>query len=539
MNRNITRIAVISLSVIIFVLFVLLIDNSSISRFKTVSISKSKYNEIISTRKKSKKSLLKTLKFNDHKLIYDENGNTYYYSMVKNESKRQTPDIKYESYSSNVSIGIVSKKLEPTKEVKMIVYTNSEYYEYKLVSTTLPLLNIDFEEEIESLNAEIKTPMQLYLFDNRKDSVKRETVSDGYIHVRGSSTANYDKKGYKLSLTQESLGEHIRNDGVSLLGMRQDDDWILYAAYTEDEKVRNVFSAKLWYESCAKNNIFGIVNGMEYKYVELFLNGQYWGLYALGFPIDEKQLQLSKDDYGNYDEFAFKKVRWNAVEVDAINNDSINMFGYSFMNDTSNYVDGLKALHDYYRTILSTKSIDELYAASDIKTAIDYSLFINLIQGVDHVNQDEPLLKNLVISFKKKGNKYIAVYTPWDMDYSWGAGFDIDANLSTITYSVSARENFISKLNPVYQLQELGDVKINKMIVERYDYLRKHNWSYEYMNKLIDKYEDNIYNSGAYDRDMIRWPEANYSKNNVKLDSFRKYVKERLRYMDLYIDSLR
>ena len=49
---------------------------------------------------------------------------------------------------------------------------------------------------------------------------------------------------YKISLKQVSLGGNIRNNHVSL-GMEQDDDWILCAAYNDPERMRNTFSVYL------------------------------------------------------------------------------------------------------------------------------------------------------------------------------------------------------------------------------------------------------------------------------------------------------
>ena len=171
---------------------------------------------------------------------------------------------------------------------RLAAYNDSFYHEYALVCTTLPLMNIESDTQV----GDEDVPVHMTLFDNRKGAAQRLTQSDGDMHIRGGSTRTYPKKGYKLSLTKESLGNNVRLNKVSLLGMRQDDDWILYAAYNDPEKIRNVFSSVLWKNTCAMDNAFGIDNGMEYRYVELFLNGEYWGLYALGYPIDDLQLSI-------------------------------------------------------------------------------------------------------------------------------------------------------------------------------------------------------------------------------------------------------
>ena len=89
---------------------------------------------------------------------------------------------------------------------------------------------------------------------------------------------------------------------------RTDGEWLLYSAYNDQERIRNVFSSNLWFTGNAGANRFGIKNGMEYRYLELFLNGEYWGLYALGYPLDSKQMQPETDSRAVKNIYMFKKI---------------------------------------------------------------------------------------------------------------------------------------------------------------------------------------------------------------------------------------
>ena len=71
---------------------------------------------------------------------------------------------------------------------------------------------------------------------------------------------------------------------------RIDDDWILTSMYSDYEKIRNVFSMNLWHEISELSN--------EYRYVEVYINNNYHGLYALTYPIDNKTFKLKKDETG-------------------------------------------------------------------------------------------------------------------------------------------------------------------------------------------------------------------------------------------------
>ena len=90
--------------------------------------------------------------------------------------------------------------------------------------------------------------------------------------------------------------------------------------------------------------------------------------------------------------------------------------------------------------------------------------------------------------------------------------------------------------SPVYSLLSKEDDNIINIINDRYNYLRKHYWNEEFINPILDEYENNVFNSGAYIRERKRWPEGAYIKDTeTKLTDFRKYVKERLEGMDLFM----
>ena len=55
---------------------------------------------------------------------------------------------------------------------------------------------------------------------------------------------------------------------------------------------------------------------------------------------------------------------------------------------------------------------------------------------------------------------------------------------------------------------------------------------------MLDGCEQDIFGSGAYLRDMERWPEGSYQDPELGLSVFREYVHGRLRSMDQYMSSL-
>lgn len=89
------------------------------------------------------------------------------------------------------------------------------------------------------------------------------------IEVRGQSTQMFPKKSYAFE-TRDSQGE---NFNVSILGMPKENDWILYAPYSDKSLMRNVVTFEI-------NRRTGHY-GTRTKYCELILNGDYKGIYVM------------------------------------------------------------------------------------------------------------------------------------------------------------------------------------------------------------------------------------------------------------------
>lgn len=504
-------------------------------RFDKLSVDEEYFDLILNSRRSaSDADLLEALFFDEQQLIFDVSSNTFYYSLEEDSKSAYNPYVEINTTYEKVSVvvldaHITAQDIRESNVFRLLAYNGMFYHEYNLVCTTLPLMNIECDTEIGDENV----PIHMTLLDNSKGAAQKFTESDGKMHIRGGSTRAYPKKGYKLSLTQESMGNNVRLNKISLLGMRQDDDWILYAAYNDPEKVRNVFCSSLWKNTCAKDNALGIDNGMEYRYIELFINNQYWGLYALGYPIDE--LQLGIDVSKN--ERLYKKRTWDS-EDQILSQPKAAVAGYKTEESKE---DEWALLKKYYATLHSEwQDAQSMYEGIDIDNAIDMYLFINLIQGIDHVGVINSLsVKNMFLSFHNKGEKETALYTPWDMDISWGLQWTGDAETNMCkAYGIPSSQNTVMGIGNLPSLILNGDDKIWGLIFDKYRKLRENLWSEEYLNELIDAYEEDIYLSGAYFREMDRWPNGSYWDADKGLEDFRSYVADRLRETDDYYRRL-
>lgn len=379
-------------------------------------------------------------------------------------------------YAAILRSDVTSESVEQDEPIYIIVYTLRGYNIIRLRFTTLPITTLTTDG---TPTLEDDVPVELNGFT-------------GSAHLRGRSTRIFGKKSYRITLDEKQ----------SFLGMRNDDDWILYAGYNDQERIRNVFSSNLWYNSCAGNNQFGVENGYEYRYTELFLNGNYAGLYALGYKPDQKQFDIK------IGEFLYSKTEWED-------------FGYELHGSKTK---------DNEAAAWHALDSDYLY---DERSCIDLWLFTNLCAAMDNTG------KNYYFALKKNTDgKLTAVYSPWDLDMTWGNEYNSAAMNYTDVYSVSTDSPFDMKEGYVCGLLNSGDRSIVSKLKARYQELRSSSWSDETLIKMLEEYESMIFSSGAYRRDTSTWAGSTQQDPELKLSVFREYLFSRLAWMDNYLEHL-
>jgi hypothetical protein len=183
-------------------------------------------------------------------------------------------------------------------------------------SSNLPIVLIDTDGQ--EIPDEPKIMAQMRVIDNGpgERNAVTDLVSDyeGWIGIetRGASSQGFPKKQYAVE-TREADGE---NRNVSLLGLPEENDWVLHAPYSDKTLMRNVLA-------------YGLARATgryasRTRYCEVVLNGEYQGVYVLmesikrdGDRVDVSRLRPDEtegDDLtGGY---IIKVDRWARGEVD-------------------------------------------------------------------------------------------------------------------------------------------------------------------------------------------------------------------------------
>lgn len=190
----------------------------------------------------------------------------------------------------------------PTKEYKVIIAQGENELAYaSLYFSSMPIVQMFYTGS--GING-YSYKMGKLLVNDPASNKQPDTVYANYKY-RGATAQSYAKKSYAIKLLEEKIvGEYSSYVSVdkSFLGMREDNNWILDAMAIDPARMRNRVATDLWNDFSAKPYYFSkepkAVNGTRGKFVELFINNVYKGIYCMTEKVDRKQLKLKKFDEG-------------------------------------------------------------------------------------------------------------------------------------------------------------------------------------------------------------------------------------------------
>jgi hypothetical protein len=155
------------------------------------------------------------------------------------------------------------------------------------VSSNLPIVIIDTDGQ-EILD-EPKIPAAMGIIFNGEGMMNHISDPfnhyDGFIGIefRGQSAQSYPKKSYGIE-TRDSLGENLN---VSILGLPEENDWVLYGPYSDKTLLRNTLTFYIAQQlgQYASRTVF----------CELVMNNDYQGLYVLMEKIKRDKNRVDID----------------------------------------------------------------------------------------------------------------------------------------------------------------------------------------------------------------------------------------------------
>lgn len=334
---------------------------------------------------------------------------------------------------------------------------------------------------------------------------------DGYIgiEVRGSSSQMFPKKSFSVE-TRDSLGANL---DTSLIGLPSENDWILNANYTDKTFLRNVLSYQL-------ANEMGHYASRT-KYVEVFLNNVYQGVYVLMEKIKRDANRVDVSNLTAADTSGAAITGGYILKIDKttgsgtggfssafppIGNGQIPFILYDYPDDVTiapqqanyiqSYVDSFEnALHGNQFTdpiVGYSKYINDT-------SFIDYFLMTELSKNVDGYRISSYFYKEKIT----KGNRLVAGPL-WDYDIAWCNADYLNGQYYTGWAYSSNNTGGGGYQVPFWWSRLLNDPSYANKLQCRYDQLRSTIYSTAHINAFIDSMA--LYLQESQNRNFQIWP---------------------------------
>lgn len=158
--------------------------------------------------------------------------------------------------------------------------------------------------------------------------------------------------------------------------------------------------------------------------------------------------------------------------------------------------------------------VDSIASYVNIEQAIDFYLFINLIQGLDNAG------KNLFLAKKDDGLPFFLI--PWDMDATWGRDWEGETlNCDEISFNLYKR---IIAANPD---------NFNQKMAARWFQLRKSVFQTSVIMQHFRNYSKQLIESGAEKRERERWDDS-INDLSIEIEYINSWTENRLQKLDNY-----
>jgi len=377
----------------------------------------------------------------------------------------------------------------------LIVTPDQKYAEYSVVFTTLPVVRLDGEySHMNSSGREVNSG-SVCLWSPFDTDLGRYSVKSSATewNIRGATSAILAKKPYKLSLKTKKGN----NNDVAFLGLGEDDDWILNPMNTDDSDVREKLAMSLWNEISAESEHSRKMS--EGEYVEVVINGSYNGLYLLQRRIDNKYLELDRDD------ILFKGLHTWTAETPRQGYE----ISYSNLSEDETFA------------LLENLNSPDGKTSIDLDSFIDVSLFIQL--GAMNDNKG---YNNMYYLLEPSGGGYSLSFVPWDTDISFGIAYN-----NWFVYDYEAKLNALSPRMEL-GLMERSHPDIYASMARRWFELRETTFSLENINSIIEDNTSVLTSSGVNKRDIERWGKFHGGKDSV--DTVGRFIEEKIALLDKY-----
>lgn len=407
-----------------------------------------------------------SLRINDKQLVYDGKGNAYFATLPEGmrNGGDYTAKVTYKLKATNAEGYTLKVNGQEPDADGYVTFDNVDCETLYPIELTNASENVDLSAKIRftflpivelncsSVNSKAYTTGSLRVTDPA--SLGYDSLMIAAFKYRGASSSNYPKRSYAIKLRDENGNSVDRK----LLGYRSDNNWILDAMYIDLACMRNRVATDLWNAFECKpyyaDREKKVHTGTRGKFVEVILNGQWWGLYCMTEKMDRKQLKLKKfvpaaqstTGENEVHGVLYKSNQWTyevfmGHESNDDNDNKQVIYPHKKVSDYKNilgqetwceyefkypdYEDEAvewRPLHDAANMVATSfiLNIDSVKSRFDYPMLRDYYLFIDLLLATD--NHGKNLFWYAYDTQGPEGDKLSLA--PWDLDGTFGQDWD-------------------------------------------------------------------------------------------------------------------
>ena len=451
-------------------------------------------------------------------------------------------------FANYINFKIVPKRVDQHLDSKVI--DNCKKNEKDC--THLPIVEITFDDKSPELMQYIESSTNLHAFEStivpatfslRYNEKSSNRLSDKPVlkskimtRYRGNSSLDFDKHQYLLKFIDDKGSKK----NVSMLGMQDDNTWILNGPFLDKTLLRNYVAY----------NIAGKITESvpEVRYCEVYINGKYQGVYILVESIGKELTGITKykprwsngmtsyvlrvdrkkdkDDgvfLNNLSKYTKKLVANNALNVVYPSDEVLN----------DNLVDYIEEDFDKFEKALYSYDYKKYEDYIDVDSFVDYMIINEFFKNSDAGTHSTYLYKDI------RGKIHM------------GPVWDFNNSANNYVQEVYNEENFMFQDKTWYDML-LKNEKFTNKVINRYKYLRKNVLSDKYIQNYIDSTVK--YLGDSIDRNFSVWgytfteknlpnmllPDSrNYRSYEEALNQYKTYLHKRGNWMDENINSLK
>lgn len=405
---------------------------------------------------------------------------------------------------------------------------------------TLPVLKVSFPGKFSKDMDYIQGSMSL------TDTDGTVTELPAKFKTRGATALNYSMKpSFNMKLRAED-GTEIDS---ALCGIRSCSSWILDAMAIDRINMRNRVCTDTW------NAIYRLPYETQFdsrsatlgKFVEVYINNEYKGIYCLTDRINRKLLDLKKVKINEDSTATIRGVLYKHGTTSVGDQNTTGIFLDSTvcviawhdaweLTEPEEYgcQEAWQPLFDMYQLRSDYQQIAENFYLDNIN---DYILMVMAFSLADNWGNKNQYLS--VRNIQKDGNKARFIYSPWDMDASIGG--DYKGSYYGGNYDRGFLVKDIGK-NAVQPFSTcLKQPEFKQMMKERWVELREGPLSIEAVATLLQGYARLFVESGAWQRQYDYFQSQKYQPCLVpdlyaEVNMVIQWYQDRFQQMDDYFD---